>query len=111
MKTFEEFVTDWWEDYLSEADENTHKALMGNLIGEEETIENYIPEDADSPYDWLLANMTADEIYDKYFSFQNDGKGLAGTCDAQQSLELVAFFESFYEGFYSGRLVAGRSVF
>lgn len=73
MKTFEEFVTDWWEDYLSEADENTHKALMENLIGEEETIEDYIPEDADSPYDWLLANMTADEIYDKYFSFQNDG--------------------------------------
>lgn len=73
MKTFEEFVTDWWEDYLSEADENTHKALMENLIGEEEAIEDYIPEDADSPYDWLVANMTADEIYDKYFSFSNDG--------------------------------------
>lgn len=73
MKTFEEFVTDWWENFLSEADENTHKALMENLIGEEETIADYIPVDADSPYDWLLSNVAADEIYDKYFSFSNDG--------------------------------------
>lgn len=73
MKTFEEFVTDWWKDYLEEADEATRTALMENLIGEEETIEDYIPEDYESPYDWLMANMTADEIYDKYFSFSNDG--------------------------------------
>jgi len=73
MKTFEEFVTDWWKDYLSEASEDIHKALMENLIGEEETIEDYIPEDYDSPHDWLVDNMTADEIYEKYFSFENDG--------------------------------------
>lgn len=73
MKTFEEFVTDWWKDYLSEASENTHKALMENLIGEEETIEDYIPEDYASPREWLEDNMTADEIYEKYFSFENDG--------------------------------------
>ncbi len=73
MKTFEEFVIDWWHNYLDEADENTHKVLMENLIGEEENIEDYIPEDADSPKDWLIANMTADEIYDKYFGIENDG--------------------------------------
>lgn len=73
MKTFEEFVTDWWKDYLSEASEDTHKALMENLIGEEETIEDYIPEDYASPREWLEDNMTADEIYEKYFSFENDG--------------------------------------
>lgn len=73
MKTFEEFVNDWWQNYLSEADDQTLKALMENLIGEEETIEDYIPEDADSPYDWLMANMTANEIYSKYFGSENDG--------------------------------------
>lgn len=74
MKTFNEFVLDWWHDYLGKADETTLKALMENLIGEEETIEDYIPEDAASLYDWLYANMSdASEIYDKYFSFSNDG--------------------------------------
>lgn len=73
MKTFEEFVTDWWHDYLSEANEETHKTLMENLIGEEESIDDYIPGDADTPYDWLIANMTADEIFAKYFGFGNDG--------------------------------------
>ena len=74
MKTFNEFMLDWWHNYLDEADEATLKALMENLIGEEETIEDYIPDDAESPYDWLYANMTeASEIYEKYFSFSNDG--------------------------------------
>lgn len=73
MKTFEEFVTDWWEDYLFEADDQTLKALMENLIGEEETIEDYIPENYESPYNWLMTNMTADEIYKKYFGYKNDG--------------------------------------
>lgn len=73
MKTFEEFVTDWWHEYLSEASDETCKMLMENLIGEEEIIEDYIPEDADSPYDWLIKNMTADEIYKKYFGYENDG--------------------------------------
>lgn len=73
MKTFEQFVLDWWRNYLSEADDDTLKALMENLIGEDETIEDYIPEDAECPYDWLYANMTdADEIYSKYFSYDHD---------------------------------------
>lgn len=73
MKTFEEFVTDWWCEYLSEATEDTQKALMESLIGEEESIDDYIPGDAATPYDWLVANMTADEIYGKYFGCENDG--------------------------------------
>lgn len=84
MKTFEEFVTDWWKDYLSEASEDTHKALMENLIGEEETIEDYIPEDYASPREWLEDNMTADEIYGKYFSFENDGLCPDNMPDASQ---------------------------
>lgn len=70
--TFEEYVLDWWHGYLSEADDHTLKALMENLIGEEETIEDYIPQDAETPYDWLMANMTnAYEIYSKYFGYES----------------------------------------
>lgn len=74
MKTFDEYVLDWWDDYLDEAEEHTLKALMEGLIGEEETIDDYIPEDAESPREWLKNNMQADEIYDKYFGYaKNDG--------------------------------------
>lgn len=73
MKTFEEFVTDWWQEYLDEADDSTLKALMENLIGEEETIMDYIPKDYNTPREWLEDNMTANEIYEKYFGYGNDG--------------------------------------
>lgn len=73
MKTFDEYVLDWWHCYLDEAEEHTLKALMENLIGEEETIGDYIPGDAESPREWLRENMTADQIYEKYFGFENDG--------------------------------------
>ena len=69
MKTFDEYVLDWWCDYLDEAEEHTLKALMEDLIGEEETIDDYIPEDAESPREWLRNNMKADEIYDRYFGY------------------------------------------
>lgn len=84
MKTFEEFVTDWWKDYLDEADDPTLKSLMENLIGEEETIEDYIPEDYSSPRDWLEDNMTADEIYRKYFGCENDGMCTDNMPDAEE---------------------------
>lgn len=73
MKTFEEYVLDWWNEYLDDAEDSTLKALMENLIGEEETIDDYIPEDAESPREWLRDNMTADEVYNKYFGLENDG--------------------------------------
>lgn len=73
MKTFDEYVLDWWHDYLDEAEEHTLKALMEDLIGEEETIDDYIPEDAASPREWLKDNMKADEIYDKYFGYDKNG--------------------------------------
>lgn len=73
MKTFDEYVQDWWHDYLDEAEEHTLKALMEDLIGEEETIDDYIPEDAESPREWLKENMKADEIYDRYFGYDKHG--------------------------------------
>lgn len=100
MKTFEEFVTDWWQKYLSEADDNTLKSLMENLIGEEEAIEDYIPEDAGRPYDWLLDNMTADEIYDKYFSFENDGLCPDNMPDTQEFVyEMLKENASWWNGY------------
>ena len=39
------------------------------------------------------------------------GEGLSGTCNPQQSLELIAFFKAFYKGFYGLGLVAGGLVF
>lgn len=73
MKTFDEYVLDWWCSYLDEAEEHTLKALMEDLIGEEETIDDYIPEDAESPREWLKDNMKANEIYGKYFGYANNG--------------------------------------
>ena len=73
MKTFNEYVLDWWNNYLDEAEEHTLKALMEDLIGEEETIDDYIPEDAESPREWLKDNMKADEIYDRYFGYAKHG--------------------------------------
>ena len=73
MKTIDEYVLDWWDDYLDEAEEHTLKALMEGLIGEEETIDDYIPEDAESPREWLKNNMQADEIYDRYFGYAKNG--------------------------------------
>lgn len=99
MKTFEEFVTDWWKDYLDEADDSTLKSLMENLIGEEETIEDYIPEDADSPKDWLIANMTADEIYKKYFGIENDGLCPDNMPDASQFIyDMLKENASWWDG-------------
>lgn len=73
MKTFEEYVLDWWNEYLDDAEDSTLKALMENLIGEEETIDDYIPEDAESPREWLRDNITANYIFNKYFGLENDG--------------------------------------
>ena len=39
------------------------------------------------------------------------GKGFARTRDAQQSLELIAFLETFHKSFYGRRLITGGFVF
>lgn len=73
MKTFDEYVLDWWHNYLDEAEEHTLNALMEDLIGEEETIDDYIPQDAESPREWLKENMSAGEVYDRYFGYDKHG--------------------------------------
>lgn len=74
MKTFDEYVLNWWRNYLDNAEEHTLNTLMENHIGEGETIADYIPSEAATPRKWLKDNMQADEIYDRYFGYaKNEG--------------------------------------
>lgn len=72
MKTFEEYILDWWNKYIPQQDEETLKTLMENVIGEEECIDDYIPSEAKSIEDWLLNKMTANDIYEKYFVYKSN---------------------------------------
>lgn len=67
--TFNEYVIDWWKDYLSFIDEGTAKQIMENeFIGEEEAVEDYIPEDAESVIDWLdKQDDDGEKIYKIFF--------------------------------------------
>lgn len=73
MKTFEEYTLDWWHEYVTNQNEATQKFLMQNLIGEEETIDDYIPSDASNVEEWLLnaENVNADKIYATFFETQD----------------------------------------
>lgn len=72
LQTFDEIVLDWWNDYLDNCDEETAKRIMENeFIGEEETIADYIPEEADSCVDWLQCCANdAQKIYETFFGTQ-----------------------------------------
>lgn len=66
--TFKEYVLNWWEDYIEDADEATAKRIMENeFIGEEETVDDYIPEDAENCKEWLLMQSDAEQIYKTFF--------------------------------------------
>lgn len=69
MKTFDEYVLDWWHEYLGECSNATADLIMEGFIGEEETIEDYVPEDAESSREWLEAYDDADVIYSSFFGF------------------------------------------
>lgn len=68
LQTFDEHVLDWWSDYLDTCDEETARRIMENeFIGEEETVDDYIPEEAESCLDWLENQTDADQIYKIFF--------------------------------------------
>ena len=68
LQTFDEHVLDWWSEFLSNTDEETAKRIMENeFIGEEETVDDYIPEDAESCLDWLENQTDAVLIYKTFF--------------------------------------------
>lgn len=69
MKTFEEYMKDWWlDEFLPAISESEVKRLMEEMIGEEERIEDYIPEDAESPRKWLEMQDDWDRIYNLVLS-------------------------------------------
>lgn len=68
---FSEFVLDWWNEFLDNADEDTLKRIMENeFVGEEETIDDYIPEDAESVKEWLAIQDDAEKIYTTFFGYE-----------------------------------------
>lgn len=68
LQTFDEHVLDWWAEFLSNTDEATAKRIMENeFIGEEETVDDYIPEDYDSCLHFLELQTDADQIYKIFF--------------------------------------------
>lgn len=66
MKTFEEYVLDWWGDYVDASTEKDRRFMMEALIGEEESIDDYIPEDAESVEEWLKTYDDADVVYQAF---------------------------------------------
>lgn len=67
-KDFDQYVLDWWHDYLDNHQDES-KRLMEEFIGEEETIEDYLDDDQ-TPYDWCYNEMTdAGTIYDIFFGW------------------------------------------
>lgn len=68
-RDFNRHVLGWWQEYLDECSEAAADLMMEGFIGEEETVEDYIPEDAASSRDWLKAYDDADVIYSSFFGF------------------------------------------
>lgn len=70
--TFNDYVLEWWEDFIENADEATAKRIMENeFIGEEEYIEDYIPEEAETCKKWLLQQDDAEIIYKTFFGTES----------------------------------------
>lgn len=70
MKTFEEYVLNWWQEFV-ESHKSEAKRLMETFIGEEETIEDYL-EDDETPLDWLSSKDDSEEIYEHFFGFKGE---------------------------------------
>lgn len=68
MKNFKEYVLDWWSKYLDDHEDDA-KRIMDAMIGEEEVIEDYIPDDAESCIDWLRNQNDAFDIYTYFFGY------------------------------------------
>lgn len=69
---FKEFVKDWWSGYLDDCPDSTAERIMEKFIGEEETIEDYIPSDAESAKEWLRDQYDIETIYTRFFGYGAD---------------------------------------
>lgn len=74
MKTFDEFVLSWWNEYLENTTEETAKAIMENeFIGDEEAVDDYIPTpncEAENCREWLSLQDDATRIYETFFGIE-----------------------------------------
>lgn len=113
LQTFDEHVLDWWNEYLDTCDEETAKRIMENeFIGEEETVDDYIPEEAENCLDWLSTQTDADKIYKTFFGTEATDNiydnlpdtqtflteifmSCAGWCDEPDSVSKPTFAEDF----------------
>lgn len=74
IQTFNEFVLDWWQEYIGEATIETCNEIMQEWIGEEECLSNYISSDASDSREWLLEHVTdAEKIYRAYYGLDGGG--------------------------------------
>lgn len=68
IQTFNEYVLDWWHDFLDGATDKVCDGIMQSWIGEEEHLSDYIPSDASDSREWLQENVTdAEVIYTTFF--------------------------------------------
>lgn len=95
-QTFEGYVLDWWQEFV-ESHESESKSIMETLIGEEETIENYLDE-GETSYDWLLNKDDADEIYQNFFGC--NGESLCFDDIPDTETFLTNMFKQAYENEY-----------
>lgn len=128
-KAFDEYVLDWWQGYVPDTSEENRRYMMEQLIGEEECIDDYIPEDAASVEEWLSDYDTVDAIYSTFLyecsekpddapdleSFLADMYKQAYTCSysyAQDFIEDMAYHSSGYSdptGFFEDLQAGGCS--
>lgn len=85
MKDFKTFVLDWWNEYLDDHEDDA-KRIMESMIVEEETIDDYIPDDADSCIDWLRNNDDPYDIYTSFFGYDAPATCLDDMPDTQTFL-------------------------
>jgi hypothetical protein len=74
MITFEEYVLNWWSDFLEDITEKTAKRIMDDaFIGEEESVDDYVgtakDSEAKSCREWLRQQNDVDTIYSTFFGY------------------------------------------
>lgn len=68
--TFNEYILDWWQNFIGEAANDTCDELMRKWIDKKESRSDHIFEPAPNSREWLLSNVTdSDEIYRAYFGY------------------------------------------
>lgn len=96
--TFKEYVLSWWESYLEKTTEENARSIMENeFIGDEEGVDDYIPEEAEDCRDWLLRQDDAEKIYRVFFG-----------CDGTDIYDDTPSTETFLNDMFTDTAIAYR---